>query len=109
MACVLLFLRFIISLILGQYYYGKEVRNRRTSLAGLRVEDNDNHVVDERNRSLSTRDAEFINLGKRLYASFHLLYFIGLFRIMPLLEFQYEVGIGYVADILINILPMFLI
>jgi hypothetical protein len=57
---------------------------------------------------MTVKDAEFINKGKKLYASYHLIYFIGLFRTLPVQDFTWEVGMGYSADLLVNILPMFL-
>ena len=39
----------------------------------------------------------------------HLIYYLGLFRVLPLKDFQCEVAVGYCLDLVISILPMFLL
>jgi hypothetical protein len=39
----------------------------------------------------------------------HLLYYLGLFRLLPVQEFRYEVGFGYLAEMFISIMPMFML
>jgi hypothetical protein len=38
----------------------------------------------------------------------HLLYYLGLFRLLPIKEFSYEIGFGYTAEFITSLLPMFL-
>lgn len=62
--------------------------------------------MDERGRSLSIKDAEFINNGKKLYGSFYLMFYIGLYRILPVRYFPWQIGIGYCFEFVFCIIPM---
>jgi len=111
LTCVFLLVKLVVMIILGQCYYTKYVRNIKQGLGkqGMSAADGDDGTnVDERGRSDSRKQVEFVNQGQNLYASLHLLFYTGLFRMMPALDFEYELGFGYSTEVLVSIFPMFI-
>jgi hypothetical protein len=95
--CLFLILRFIFTITIGQYYYHTYVRNYKTGLGKAGEEktikeeniDDDDVEVDERGKkATSRREIENQNHGQTLYASLHLLYYTGFYRVLPSFDFK---------------------
>lgn len=115
--CALLLIRIIGAVSIAQYYYSHNVKNFKFGITGKenkevhedKEDDGDEEPeqrVDERGRSMSIKDADFINNGKKLYGSFYLMFYIGLFRILPVRYFPWQIGIGYVFEFVFCMIPM---
>lgn len=97
--CALLLIRVVGAIIISQYYYDREVRKHKFGMSkadsGVQEdkgddEDYEGHEKqDERGRSMSLKDANFINEGKKLYGAFYIMFYVGLFRILPVRFFTY--------------------
>lgn len=44
-----------------------------------------------------------------MYLAQLLNYYIGFYRMLPIQEFQFEVGLGYAFDLIVSVFPMFMI
>jgi hypothetical protein len=119
--CVLLLIRLVLSIVIAQFYYNKYVKNWKFSMSqygsnnesrGVQEDRGDDDEgdyeerQDERGRSMSIKDADFINDGKKLYGSNYLMFYLGIFRLMPVKYFSWELGIGYIFDFVICLIPM---
>jgi len=47
--------------------------------------------------------------GQNLYASIHVLFFTGFYRILPVKDFMYILSFGYAAEWVLGFLPMFML
>ena len=108
--CVLVVVKVLITMCIGQMYYTKYVRNYKLGMksSGVKADDDIDEDVDERGRSKSMKEVEFIDQGKNLYAALHLLLYTGLFRLLPSKDFKYEIGLGYSVELIVSIFPMFI-
>lgn len=71
------------------------------------VDDDDQVSQDESGNTDSKRYNELMNQGQNLYASLHLLFYTGFFRLLPSKDFAYELFSGYSIELCLSILPMF--
>lgn len=65
--------------------------------------------MDENGQAIQKQDEQYVRSGKILYGALHLVYYLGLFRMLPILEFQYEVGLGYLVEMMTSVVPMLLL
>ena len=90
---VLLLIRVIGAISIAQHYYNKQVVNYKFGMSTsarreVQEDKGDDSVeeeqrVNEKGKSMSMKDAEFINDGKKLYGANYLMFYLGIFRIMP--------------------------
>ena len=109
--CGLILVRIIVIFLVGQCYYRKFVRNYRPNLSHAveekDAEDEDQVSQDESGNTDSKKYSELMNQGQNLYASLHLLFYTGFYRLLPSKDFSYELFSGYSIELCLSILPMF--
>lgn len=111
--CAFLVIRIVITLLIGQYYYTKFVRNYRPGMsegAENRNDDQADHEDDEdESGSGVNKSQKFQNLkknGVNLYSALHLLLYTGFFRLLPSKDFAPELGVGYALELFLAMIPM---
>lgn len=109
--CVLLGIRLLMVLAVGQYYYTVYVSNHKADLSKTvekKGADDDEVDHDERGKSMTNRsDAAIAQQGRRLYSSMYVLLYTGFYRILPARDFNYPLAIGYSLECFTSIVPMF--
>jgi hypothetical protein len=109
--CAFLVIRIVITLLIGQYYYTKFVRNYRPGMsegAANRNVDEADHEDDEDESGIN-KSQKFTNLkknGVNLYSALHLLFYTGFFRLLPSKDFAPELGVGYALELFLAVIPM---
>ena len=92
LTCAFILVRIVFTFVMGQYYYTKFVRQYRPNLYGYESEEGDA-------RTAGQRSADIKNSGVNLYASLHLLFYTGFFRMLPSKDFPFELGIAYAMEL----------
>ena len=111
LTCGVLGLRLLVTILIGQYYYSRYVRNWKPNMAGMSEEkgaqeDSDEEVEDQ-SKSESLRFTEMRKQGQDLYASIHILLYTGFYRFLPVKDFVYVVSFGYASEWILSFIPMF--
>lgn len=101
--CIFILLRIIFTFVAGQYYYTKFVRNYRPNMTTT-AEEKDVDIDDEVAKNSQTL-AGIKNEGVNLYASLHLLFYTGFFRMLPSKDFPFEMGVAYALELFFQLIP----
>ena len=84
-----------------------EITDLAKTIKEENIDDDDVEVDEKGKKATSRREIENQNHGQTLYASLHLLYYTGFYRVLPGFDFNDEIKVGFTIELFLSLLLSF--